>query len=133
MLVTRPFDSLRAQELKVEIDKLDEEQNKLQDELTEAAAMAPKEQNQEPKKKKKAAAAEQEPLAPVAPPAAAPAAAAENADPEVVIQEEVVPFDELYVTHKGLEMLCVLLESTSIKSMNGTLQVWATFNALFFL
>ena len=122
MLVTRPFDSLRAQELKVEIDKLDEEQNKLQDELTEAAAMAPKEQNQEPKKKKKAA--EQEPLAPVAPPAAAPAAA-ENADPEVVIQEEVVPFDELYVTHKGLEMLCVLLESTSIKSMNGTLQVWA--------
>ena len=129
MLVTRPFDSLRAQELKVEIDKLDEEQNKLQDELTEAAAMAPKEQNQEPKKKKKAA--EQEPLAPVAPPAAAPAAA-ENADPEVVIQEEVVPFDELYVTHKGLEMLCVLLESTSIKSMNGTLQVWATFNALFF-
>ena len=41
-------------------------------------------------------------------------------------------FDELYVTHKGLEMLCVLLESTSIKSMNGTLQVWATFNALFF-
>ena len=126
MLVTRPFGSLRAQELKVEIDKLDEEQNKLQDELTEAAAMAPKEQNQEPKKKKKAAAAaEQEPLAPVAPPAAAPAAAAENADPEVVIQEEVVPFDELYVTHKGLEMLCVLLESTSIKSMNGTLQVWA--------
>ena len=128
MLVTRPFDSPRAQELKVEIDKLDEEQNKLQDELTEAAAMAPKEQNQEPKKKKKAA--EQEPEAPVAPPA--PAAAAENADPEVVIQEEVVPFDELYVTHKGLEMLCVLLESTSIKSMNGTLQVWATFNALFF-
>ena len=43
-----------------------------------------------------------------------------------MIQEEVVPFDELYVTHKGLEMLCVLLESTSIKSMNGTLQVWAT-------
>ena len=130
MLVTRPYDSLRAQELKVEIDKLDEEQNKLQDELTEAAAMAPKEQNQEPKKKKKAAAAEQE--APLAPPAAAPGGAAENADPEVVIQEEVVPFDELYVTHKGLEMLCVLLESTSIKSMNGTLQVWATFNALFF-
>ena len=130
MLVIRPFDSLRAQELKVEIDKLDEEQNKLQDELTEAAAMAPKEQNQEPKKKKKAAAAEQ--AAPLAPPAAAPGGAAENADPEVVIQEEVVPFDELYVTHKGLEMLCVLLESTSIKSMNGTLQVWATFNALFF-
>ena len=128
--MTRPYDSLRAQELKVEIDKLDEEQNKLQDELTEAAAMAPKEQNQEPKKKKKAAAAEQE--APLAPPAAAPGGAAENADPEVVIQEEVVPFDELYVTHKGLEMLCVLLESTSIKSMNGTLQVWATFNALFF-
>ena len=83
MLVTRPFDSPRAQELKVEIDKLDEEQNKLQDELTEAAAMAPKEQNQEPKKKKKAAAAEQEPEAHLAP-AAAPAA--ENADPEVVIQ-----------------------------------------------
>ena len=76
MLVTRLFDPLRAQELKVEIDKLDEEQNKLQDELTEAAAMAPKEQNQEPKKKKKAA--EREPEAPLAPPVAAPAGLATN-------------------------------------------------------
>ena len=34
------FLCLQAQQIKLEMDKLDEEQNKLQDELTEAAAMA---------------------------------------------------------------------------------------------
>ena len=90
-----------------------------QDELTEAAAMAPKVQNQEPKKKP-APLVEEEPAAaadaPVAPGEAGP-------EPTAAAPEESVPFDELYVTHKALEMLGVLLESSNIKSMNGTLQV----------
>ena len=35
-------DFIRAQEIKTQMEKLDEEQNRLQDELTEAAAMAAK-------------------------------------------------------------------------------------------
>ena len=77
--------------------------------------MAPKVQNQEPKKK----AVPPPPEEPMV--TAAPEDTAEQ--PAAGATEETVPFDELYVTHKALEMLGVLLESSNIKSMNGTLQV----------
>ena len=99
-------DFVRAQEIKIEIDKLDDEQNKLQDELTEAAAMAPMPVSRKISKENVDAPKEPEP---------------EPAADEAAVPEDV-PFDELYVTHKALEILGVLLESNDIKSMNGTLQ-----------
>ena len=114
-------DFVKAQLIKLEMDKLDVEQNKLQDELTEAAAMAPvpssgarqtktKQTGESISKKRKSLELQQGGMD------------VEDGDEEQLNASVNVKCDDPFIIHKSLKMLGVMLESNDIKSMNATLQ-----------
>ena len=114
-------DFVKAQLIKLEMDKLDVEQNKLQDELTEAAAMAPvpssgarqtktKQTGESISKKRKSLEPQQGGMD------------VEDGDEEQLNASVNVKCDDPFIIHKSLKMLGVMLESNDIKSMNATLQ-----------
>merc|ERR1719167_811820 len=104
---------MKAQQIKIDMDKLDVEQNRLQDELTEAAAMAPVPSSGTKKAKK---GEEKEP--------SGISAAKQNAAEVDMGQlgHSIVKADDPLIVHKCLKMLGVMLESNDIKSTNATLQ-----------
>ena len=108
-------DFMRAQQMKVDMDKLHTEQIRLQDELTEAAAMAPV-PSSDAKKNKRADGPES---------SVKSGATKETSGMEIDGQEidaSVVKSDDPLMIHKCLKMLGVMLEWNDIKSTNATLQ-----------
>ena len=106
-------DFMKAQQIKIDMDKLDVEQNRLQDELTEAAAMAPVPSSGTKKAKK---GEEKEP-------SGISAAKQNTAEVEMgQLDHSIVKADDPLIVHKCLKMLGVMLESNDIKSTNATLQ-----------
>ena len=105
-------DFMKAQQIKIDMDKLDVEQNRLQDELTEAAAMAPVPSSGTRKAKKP----EEKQLT------GKPEEDQKALEAEGQLDHSIVRADDPLIIHKCLKMLGVMLESNDIKSTNATLQ-----------
>ena len=105
-------DFMKAQQIKSDMDKLDVEQNRLQDELTEAAAMAPVPSSGTKKVKEKEALAK----------SVATTEAKISETEAAQLDQSTVKADDPLIIHKCLKMLGVMLESNDIKSANATLQ-----------
>ena len=105
-------DFVRAQQIKVDVDKLEIELVHRQEELTEAAAMAPVPSSDTRKDKINDKKQGSQP--------------AQQPDSQVAEVEELNPasikLDDPLIIHKSLKMLSVMLESKDIKSTNATLQ-----------
>ncbi len=97
-------DFVRAQEIKVQMEELDDEYNTLQEELTEAAAMAAKPPRMSDVSE-------------------APQSAGEDASEDGGgVREDSAVKDDPVVVHKCLAMLYQLLQDPAIKTLNATLQ-----------
>ncbi len=98
-------DFVRAQQVKLEMEQLEEEQTKIEDELTEALAMASRPVSAEKQKAKKKRA---------------------STDGESEEAPESNKKEDPVVIHKCLEMIYQLLQDLSIKTLNPTLRTFFT-------
>ena len=111
-------DFVRAQQIKLDMDKLDIEQIRLQDELTEAAAMAPVPSSGA--KKNQANVGNEGSSKPNEPQRRISGIEVDGDDEP--LNASTIKCDDPLIIHKSLKMLGVMLESNDIKSTNATLQ-----------
>ena len=117
-------DFVQAQQIKSDMDKLDIEQMRLQDELTEAAAMAPVPASASGTKKTNTVQKTNKttPSSKGGIQQGSTLALDMDEGEEAESGDEVGKCDDPLIIHKSLKMLGVMLEAGDIKSMNATLQ-----------